>query len=61
MATGLAPIVGGLGGGLVYESIGPRSMFLIAAAAAAAGGGLGVLAVPRASSRPRGQGLMERS
>jgi predicted MFS family arabinose efflux permease len=47
IATGLAPIVGGLGGGLLYERIGPRSMFVVAAAVAAGGGAMGWLAAPR--------------
>jgi MFS transporter, PPP family, 3-phenylpropionic acid transporter len=61
MATGLAPIVGGLGGGLVYDRVGPRSMFLLAAAVAAAGGAIGWLAVPAQAGERVGKAIRERA
>ncbi len=48
---GLAPIIGALGGGLVYGAFGPRAMFLGAAALAGAAGVIAVMAVPAQSLR----------
>ena len=61
MATGLAPIIGGLGGGVIYDSVGPRPMFALAAAAAAAGGVIGWVAVPRESGKRAGDGVRGRA
>jgi MFS transporter, PPP family, 3-phenylpropionic acid transporter len=43
---GVAPIIGALGGGLVYGSLGPRFMFLGATLLVAAAGAIAVIAVP---------------
>jgi len=49
---GVAPIVGSLGGGLVYEAFGPRVMFLASTVVVGAAGLTALLVVP-ASVRPR--------
>jgi MFS transporter, PPP family, 3-phenylpropionic acid transporter len=49
---GLAPILGTLGGGLVYGALGARTMFLAATALAAAAGVIAMVAVP--AQRHRG-------
>ena len=43
---GIAPIVGSLGGGLVYERLGPRVMFLAATVVVAAAGAVALISVP---------------
>src|SRR5207302_3836850 len=43
---GVAPIVGSLGGGLVYQTFGPRAMFLAATVVVAAAGLTALAAVP---------------
>src|SRR6266446_5697325 len=43
---GVAPILGSLGGGVVYESFGPRAMFLAATAVVGAAGLIALVAVP---------------
>jgi PPP family 3-phenylpropionic acid transporter len=48
---GLAPIAGSLGGGLIYGSLGPRVMFLIATVVVAAAGVIAIFAVPVPESR----------
>jgi len=55
VAFGLAPVVGTLGGGLLYGLLGPRPLFLTAAAAAAAAGVIVWFASPepRKPGRPR--------
>lgn len=52
---GLAPIVGALGGGLVYQTVGGRLMFLGSTLVIAAAGAIALIAVPRAlaSAEPR--------
>ena len=47
---GVAPILGSLGGGLVYEAFGARVMFLAAAAVVGAAGLMALVAVPRTRS-----------
>ena len=49
---GVAPILGTLGGGLVYGTLGPRTMFLAATALAGAAGVIAMIAVP--GQRQRG-------
>jgi MFS transporter, PPP family, 3-phenylpropionic acid transporter len=49
---GLAPILGTLGGGLVYGALGPRAMFLAATTLAGAAGLIAMIAVP--AQRQRG-------
>jgi PPP family 3-phenylpropionic acid transporter len=46
---GLAPIVGTLGGGLVYQALGPATLFIGSAMVAAAAGVVVLTAVPRRS------------
>jgi PPP family 3-phenylpropionic acid transporter len=48
---GLSPIIGALGGGLVYGAFGPRVMFWAAAAVAGVAGLIAVIAVPAQSLR----------
>ena len=48
---GLAPVAGSFGGGLIYGTMGPRAMFLIATAVVAAAGLIAVVAVPSRASR----------
>jgi len=43
---GIAPILGSLGGGLVYERLGPRVMFLAATVVVAAAGAVALISVP---------------
>ncbi len=43
---GVAPILGTLGGGLVYGALGPRTMFLASTGLAAAAGVIAMIAVP---------------
>jgi PPP family 3-phenylpropionic acid transporter len=43
---GLAPIVGALGGGIVYGTLGPRVMFLASTVVVAAAGGIALIVVP---------------
>lgn len=43
---GLAPIIGALGGGIVYGSLGARAMFLASTLVVAAAGAIAVVAVP---------------
>ena len=43
---GVAPILGSLGGGLVYERLGPRVMFLAATVVVAAAGAVALISVP---------------
>ena len=43
---GLAPIIGAFGGGVVYQTLGPRVMFLAATVLVAAAGVIAVIAVP---------------
>lgn len=45
---GLAPIIGALGGGLVYQSFGARLMFLASTVVAAAAGAIALFVVPGA-------------
>ncbi len=49
---GLAPIMGSLGGGLVYGTIGPRAMFIASSVMVAAAGLIAVIAVPSRSPAP---------
>jgi PPP family 3-phenylpropionic acid transporter len=49
---GVAPILGLLGGGLVYGALGPRTMFLMSAVLAGAAGLIAMIAVP--AQRQRG-------
>jgi PPP family 3-phenylpropionic acid transporter len=48
---GLAPVVGTLGGGLIYGAFGSRAMFLAATAIAGAAGFLAVIAIPARTPR----------
>jgi len=43
---GVAPIAGALGGGIVYEALGPRVMFLASTVVVAAAGLIAVIALP---------------
>ena len=43
---GVAPILGSLGGGLVYQAFGARAMFLAATLVVAAAGVTALIAVP---------------
>ena len=43
---GVAPILGSLGGGLIYERLGSRAMFLIATVLVAAAGAVALISVP---------------
>jgi PPP family 3-phenylpropionic acid transporter len=43
---GLAPIIGALGGGIVYQTFGARTMFLASTVVVAAAGAIAVVAVP---------------
>jgi PPP family 3-phenylpropionic acid transporter len=45
---GLAPIIGALGGGIVYGTLGPRVMFLASTVVVAAAGAIAVALVPAA-------------
>lgn len=49
---GLAPIVGALGGGLVYQTLGARLMFLGSTLVIAAAGAIAVIAVPGGARSP---------
>lgn len=52
---GLAPIIGALGGGVVYGSLGPRVMFLASTVVVAAAGAIALIAVPgpiRSAEKP---------
>src|SRR5262249_46616682 len=49
---GLAPIAGTLGGGLVYESLGPTTLFVASALVVAAAGVVGLTAVARLQPAP---------
>lgn len=50
---GVAPILGSLGGGLVYERLGSRAMFLAATVVVAAAGAVALISVPGpARARP---------
>jgi PPP family 3-phenylpropionic acid transporter len=46
VSFGLAPIIGSLGGGLIYGAIGSRAMFLTAAVVTAAAGVVALVALP---------------
>jgi PPP family 3-phenylpropionic acid transporter len=48
---GLAPIAGSLGGGIVYGTLGPRTMFLVSMFVVAAAGGLALATVPSRTRR----------
>jgi uncharacterized membrane protein YeaQ/YmgE (transglycosylase-associated protein family) len=45
---GLAPIIGAIGGGVVYGTFGARVMFLASTVVVAAAGAIALIAVPRA-------------
>jgi MFS family permease len=45
---GLAPIIGAIGGGVVYGTLGARVMFLASTVIVAAAGAIALIAVPRA-------------
>ena len=49
---GLAPIIGALGGGIVYGTLGPRLMFLASTVVVAAAGGIAMVVVPVARRAP---------
>ena len=49
---GLAPILGALGGGLVYGALGSRTMFFASTALVGAAGLIAMIAVPGRSPRP---------
>ena len=46
VSGGLAPMVGALGGGLIYDAVGPAAMFVTATAVAAGAGILAMIVLP---------------
>jgi MFS family permease len=52
---GIAPVAGSFGGGLIYGTLGPRTMFLIATAVVAAAGALALVAVPSRDKRSKNE------
>jgi PPP family 3-phenylpropionic acid transporter len=56
---GLAPIAGTLGGGVVYETLGPATLFIVSAAIAGAAGIVVLTAVPRRRAAPPLEPVLE--
>jgi PPP family 3-phenylpropionic acid transporter len=50
VTLGLAPIIGSAGGGLLYEGVGPRALFLAAAALVVVGGAIAWIALSSSRS-----------
>src|SRR2546421_3177464 len=55
---GLAPIVGSVGGGLIYGGLGPRTMFLVATGVVGAAGLIALIVIPARATAGRPAGLM---
>jgi PPP family 3-phenylpropionic acid transporter len=53
VSGGLAPVLGVLGGGIIYDAVGPPAMFVAAAAVAAGAGVLAMIVLPARSRRDR--------
>jgi MFS transporter, PPP family, 3-phenylpropionic acid transporter len=54
---GIAPVAGSFGGGLIYGTLGPRAMFLIATAVVAAAGAIALVAVPSRDKRSKNEAV----
>ena len=52
---GLAPVAGSFGGGVIYGTLGPRAMFLLATVVVAAAGAIAVVAVRAPAKQPAEQ------
>jgi MFS family permease len=55
---GLAPIVGSVGGGLIYGGLGPRTMFLVATGVVGAAGLIVLIVIPARATAGRPAALM---
>ena len=55
---GLAPVVGSVGGGLIYGELGPRTMFLLATGVVGAAGLIALLVIPARETAGQPTGLM---